>query len=145
MITKTNVTNPGELLKGASDFRTRLRHAVCVIENMSSEYVEMLSAALNPDSAFLIDYTSNPIKESLWLQDSLSNPRSNASHPSYKFEHLAGVYEYHNFQIDDNLLLSSYPNHVNRHCFNDENRSYSRNQTFGMLQSNTRLSYYRAS
>lgn len=107
--------------------------SVCMIENISPEYVKALGSAWNLDPEFFAGHATNPRQEDLWTRwKAPSNP--DAVYSSRQYEHLDGVFEYPDIGLPPDESLNSLPNHFHRHCF--------RKPPYG-VQSNTRISYYR--
>lgn len=118
---------------------------VCVIENISSEYIQALGSAWNIDIEFFVEHATNPKKDHLWQLVStmswdlpISAGYETSIQPVPTYWHLDGIYEYNkytNIRWSDGKL-DSFPNNVPRHCFSDAESG---------VQSNTRISYYRVS
>lgn len=152
------ITSPEDLIARSEALESE-ELSICIIENISAEYVEALGTRWGIDPMFFVKHATNPDKEKLWWSrnwswsplDDLTSQVPNEPHapgslvPSRKTlwlegdsGRLDGIFEYHNeipglansaFQE-----LTSSPNFINRHCFKDKDWP---------LQSNTRISYCR--
>jgi CorA-like Mg2+ transporter protein len=127
-----HINTPSDLIASArADWESGTR-AVCVIENISPEYIEALGSAWNLDPEFFAGHATNPRREDLWKRWQ-PPPGDPAAENSRRYEHLDGVFEYPDIRVTPHESLDSSPNYFHRHCF--------REPTYG-VQSNTRISYY---
>lgn len=156
-VTEFSISSPEDLIAQAAASEERGERRICVIENVSADYVKVLGEDWDVDPRFFADHATNPKKEELWWskdwkwsqlhseehdEDMVVSNTQGAAHPMNFLQnhpgHLDGVFEYHNTVSELNqseiwqLLDSS--NHIHRHCFKDAKWP---------LQSNTRISYCR--
>jgi len=150
------ITSPQDLVAQAATLEDRGEQSICIIENISVDYVKVLGKEWNISPLFFVDHATNPNKEKLWWSktwdwpplrnaDTTTTVVSNAqewwqpsdfvqTHPG----HMDGVFEYHDvFSEFKQSTIEQYVqsrNHIHRHYFKD--------QKWGM-QSNTRVSYCR--
>jgi hypothetical protein len=109
--------------------------AICVIENISREFIDALRSAWDLDPNFCAGHAANPEQEDLWTRWKPPLDRAAAKN-SRRYEHLDGVFVYPDIGIPTHESLDSSPNYFPRHCF--------RKPPYG-VQSNTRISYYHVS
>lgn len=120
---------------GTGERSTRL--AVCVIENISAPWIQVIGEAWQLNLEFFLDHAKNPAKENLW--DNVFNRdrdplRSQLPTDSSRV-HITGVFGNPDWQLNKRRQLDSSPNAMRRHCW-DGPKPYP-------LSSNTRISYYR--
>lgn len=153
------ITSPEDLIAQSADLKESHELSICIIENISPEYVEALGTKWGIDPMFFIEHATNPDKDKLWWSkewdwsppDHSSSEGRDESHapkdllasraPSFLKDssgHLDGVFEYHNEipGLEPSAIekLNSSPNFIYRHCFKDKKWP---------MQSNTRISYCR--
>jgi hypothetical protein len=153
------ITGPEDLIAQSAGLKERHEPSICIIENISTEYVEALGTEWGIDPMFFIKHATNPDKDKLWRSkrwdwhppDHSSSEGGNESYapndflasgaPSFLKDssgHLDGVFEYHNeipgLEPSTFEKLNSSPNFIYRHCFKDKKWP---------MQSNTRISYCR--
>ena len=154
------VNSPSELLAHSAGLEESRDLRVCIIENISAEYIETLGSAWNIDAEFFAVHAKNPDRNRLWerkewqLEPRLhivpgvreqfhSQPRSPVLRDGHSFLHdscdyLDGIFEYHNefpnLEPSAYQNLGSSPNIISRHCFKDSRWP---------IQSSTRISYCR--
>lgn len=149
------ITSPQDLVAQSAGLTESQELSICIIENISTEYVEAIGTAWGIDPMFFVAHATNPERDRLWSRkwDSSApdytsyedrnepDEDSSISAPSILdgiSGHLSGVFEYHNvipnLKSSDFEKLDSSPNFIYRHCFKDEKWP---------LQSNTRISYCR--
>ena len=115
----------------------RANIAVCVIENISAPWIQVIGEAWHLVPEFFLDHAKNPSKENLWdnvfnrNRDPLQSPLSADSNRV----HITGVFGYPDWQFKKGRQLNSSPNVMGRHCW-DGPKPYP-------VSSNTRISYYR--
>lgn len=152
------INSPKDLIERSAALKDR-DLSVCIIENISAEYVEALGTEWEIDPMFFVEHATNPDKDKLWeskvwdwtpLEYLSSKDRDESYAPKVltadgitaflenSSGHLDGVFEYHNEipGLKPSALekLNSFPNFINRYCFKDKNYP---------IQSNTRISYCR--
>lgn len=104
-------------------------YAVCVVENISVEWMIAFGCAWNIDPAFFLDYVTNPAKENLWTEPA---PRFSPSGRDFEHHwHADGIFEYEGWEKRPGERLDSIVNDIRRHCFEDPPYP---------MQSNTRIS-----
>ncbi|EPE34320.1 Magnesium transport protein CorA, transmembrane region [Glarea lozoyensis ATCC 20868] len=151
------IASPKQLIAQAAILTDEETLSICIIENISKEYVEVLGTEWGIDPMFFVEYASNPAKNALWWSNKWDwkppevpgepdSPNSqelswSAKNPSFfrlPSGYLDGVFEYHNEtpNLSPSTLskLNSSPNLIYRHCFKDKDWP---------IQSNTRISYCR--
>lgn len=144
------ITSPEDLIAKAADLEESQELSICIIENISMEYVEAIGAEWGIDPTFFIEHATNPDKDNLWwstrcdwsLPDHSTSDSSDGSREPYFLKgssgHLDGVFEYHNeiMGLKPAALekLSPSPNLIHRYIFKDKHWP---------MQSNTRISYCR--
>lgn len=147
------IVSPSDLISQSKELANNRSLSVCIIENISPQYVEALGSAWEIDPMFFVEYATNPDQKKLWWSkkwewNSSARPspgqderRAETMAPSFlqgTFGHLDGVFEYHNMSADlhpsEYDKLNSSPNRVRRHCFKTGRWP---------VQSNTRISYCR--
>lgn len=129
------INTPSDLIACAlADFESDTE-AVCVIENISPEFIEALGSAWNLDPIFFAGHATNPRQEDLWTRWTSFRDQA-AENNTRLYEHLDGVFEYPNIGITPHESLDYSPNYFYRHCFRKLPSGF---------QSNTRISYYRVS
>ena len=121
-----------------------MSETICIIENISPQYIEGIGSAWDIDPGFFVEYARNPLKENLWLpkdpEELLGwDPHDKSRRvPKNKLRwHIDGNFEYHGLNVQNNASLNSSPNYFKRYCFRS---------TWGGLEtitSNTRISYCR--
>jgi hypothetical protein len=86
---KPHINTPSDLIACAlADCESGTR-AICVIENISPEYIEALGSAWNLDPEFFAGHATNPRQEDLWTR--WQPPRNQAAaEKSKRYEHLNG-------------------------------------------------------
>jgi len=146
--TEWSVNSPSNLLDRLLH-QPRIAKGVCVIENISPAYIEALGSAWDLDPNFFAGHAWNPAQKDLWTQVPFEQHRE----PSRPYEHLDGIFEYHNLQLlpNENEKHDSSPNYFYRHCFSEPEFRFtpipygvSRIKVRRQIpQSNTRISYYR--
>ncbi|KAG8530656.1 uncharacterized protein KY384_004011 [Bacidia gigantensis] len=120
----------------STDQRQR-RPAVCVIENISPQWTQVIGEAWNIAPDFFLAHANNPSKENLWnnlfnhVPDEMHSPT--AENPSSV--HITGVFEYPYWHIRKGRRLESSPGHFRRHCWEGPDPY--------PVASNTRISYSR--
>ena len=138
MTSEIAVNGPESVIERAKIGEDAQKWSVCVIENISPEYIEALGSAWDLDIEFFIAHASNPKKEHLWDNRRYTwdwNPSSEPETKRSDYGHLDGIYEY--FDIDDvniEKTIHSSVNFIQRHCYKDSKYP---------AQSTTRISYYR--
>lgn len=126
------ISTSAQTLSAVSENLSHLRDSVCIVENISPEYIEVLGAAWDIDPRFFVQHASNPRREHLWT------PRNFESDIGEElFSCIDGNFEYHGLNVSDNKELNSLPNHFKRHCFRSTWEGVEN------IISNTRISYYR--
>lgn len=149
------INSPDDLILQSKRLHEQRATSMCVIENISAEYIEAIGPAWNIDPEFFAAHATNPDRDKLWwgedwdwgasnetpLIDSQGKPmRLQRTVPFLEkaVGHLDGIFEYHNEipNPDQSVYesLNSSPNAITRHCFKD---------TKWPIQSNTRISYCR--
>lgn len=158
------INSPADLIAQTTAAKDRQDLTVCVIENISVEYLEAIGQAWDIDPAFFVAHASNTNKEELWNRktwawslpnvppsgqaDSImaraasTTPSPEISSPSRfldgEFDQLDGIFEYHTElqDIEPSALekLNFSANFIYRHVFK---------QGRWPVQSNTRISYCR--
>jgi hypothetical protein len=138
MTSEFQISNPSDLITHSAAISEAEKYSICVIENISSEYVEALGSAWDIDPAFFVAHATNPNKEELWNTQRYvwewSPPSDPEADCSTHYGHLDGIYEYHDLELAPGEAMNSSPNFIRRHCFKD---------SLYPIQSNTRISYYR--
>jgi hypothetical protein len=154
-----SITSPEDLIAQSAGLKESRETSICIIENISTEYVEALGTEWEIDPMFFIEHATNPDKDKLWwskkwdwpLPDHSSSEGGDESYapmdllpsktPCFLKDssgHLDGVFEYHNeipgLEPSAFEKLNSSPNFIYRHCFKDKKWP---------MQSNTRISYCR--
>lgn len=126
------INTPAQILIAVSENLSHLRGSVCIVENISPEYIEVLGSTWDIDPRFFVQHAVNPRREHLWI------PRHfEPDTKKEKFSFVDGNFEYHNLNVSDDKELNSLPNHFERHCFR------STWEGVETITSNTRISYYR--
>ena len=155
------IDSPAGLIAQAAQLAERSATSICIIENISPEWVASLGAAWNIDPDVFETHAGNGYQEDLWLPhlDLDWNPRSTSerARPSFlgrPIEYVEGIFEYHTalstlptLEVDRSavdpiigepvvggMINVVPPNHVRRLCFKDGKWP---------LQSNTRITYCR--
>ena len=123
---------PSQILAAVAENLSHSRRSVCIVENISPEYIDVLGSAWDIDPAFFVQHAANPRREDLWLSRSFE-PGANEG----KFSCVDGNFEYHGLSLGDEEKLNSLPNYFERHCFR------SNWEGVETVNSNTRISYYR--
>lgn len=122
--------------------------AICIIEDITTEYVQAIGQAWNMEPEFFIAHATNPKIERIWAgkpwdwSENTSQEWSQGKRDEHFlgdcFDHLDGVFEYHNTKEDlDCLDLKPFnisSNLISRHCIKVGKWP---------IQSNTRISYCR--
>ena len=127
-----NLKSPAQILSAVTENLARSRRSVCIVENISPEFIEVLGSAWDIDPAFFVQHAANPRRGDLWLSRWFE-PGTNEA----KFGFVDGNFEYHGISLSDDEELNSLPNHFERHCFR------STWEGVETINSNTRISYYR--
>jgi len=161
--TDYSINSPSELI-AQSSIGVDSKFRVCIIENISAEYIEALGSAWNIDAQFFATHATNPDRSKLWLRKEWDwNPpytplvnEEEAIEPTQSTicdispflqgdcDYLDGIFEYNNESpnLDPSTLqkLSTSPNIISRHCFKDSRWP---KESRWPIQSNTRISYCR--
>jgi hypothetical protein len=131
-----SVQTPAQIIAAAAAEKATDSNPVCIIENISPEYIDALGTAWGLDPEFFINHASNPARKRLWAPHGMRDDDVHSS--AWKAHgHIEGNFEYHGIHIDRDKDLNSSPNCFKRHCF--------RKVWDGVdtVNSNTRISYYR--
>ncbi|KAL2070688.1 hypothetical protein VTL71DRAFT_13714 [Oculimacula yallundae] len=143
------IANSHDLVARAARSRQDEKFSICVIENISPEYLEVIGIEWKIDLEFLLEHARNPDKADLWRQKvwnsgpeylSIRYRRDLAEEDFLETRegHLDGVIEFSNVMPRLTLPtlenLISAPNFIHRPCLKDEKQGF---------QSNTRMSYCR--
>ena len=128
----TSIDGPAQVLKAVTQNLSQSRETICIVENVSPEYINVLGSAWDIDPAFFVTHAVNPRREHLWnSKDFEPNTKEG------RFSCIDGNFEYHGLSISSDGELNSQPNHLNRHCYR------STWEGVETITSNTRISYYR--
>lgn len=171
MSTDYPISDPAALVARSAELKEQRATSICIIENISGEYVEALGSKWKIDPTFFVAHATNPDRSQLWGSKgwNWSSPTVPSTKPGHMrqlsteieryvetgdrrptflenaFGHLDGIFEYHNEKPDLEPraygLLDSAPNFIRRHCFKDAG-GYKRDRKWP-IQSNTRISYCR--
>ncbi|KAL8668580.1 MAG: hypothetical protein Q9168_006796 [Polycauliona sp. 1 TL-2023] len=132
------INSPQALIKQINHDSAAKRDAVCVIENVSSLYIEPLITNRIISPVFMRDHEeAHAGKTDFWTLHHpwRWTPESSIDvFASSRAAHVDGMFEYHGMSCNASNLTSS-PNHVPRECFQESPWP---------IQSNTRISYYRS-
>jgi hypothetical protein len=148
------IDSPAGLIEQAAKLEESRFTSICVIENISAEWVASLGAAWDIDPYFFATHAENRDQDDLWRprlnfnwnSDALnrdSGSSSEAARPSFlggPIEYVEGIFQYHNAlglllpSAVDGLIKVLPPNHVRRLYFKEGKWP---------VQSNTRISYCR--
>jgi hypothetical protein len=153
------VNSPDDLIAQSARLKESGSASVCIIENISAEYIEALGRAWQIDPKFFAGHATNPAQDRLWWREQWhwdlaenspgeaqagsqapleSSMMDAASIQNGKFGHMDGIFEYQNEfpDLEPSIFekLNSVPNLIHRHCFKDGKWP---------IQSNTRISYCR--
>jgi hypothetical protein len=126
------ISTPAQIITAVTEDHFNLRDAICIVENISPEHIEVLGSAWDIDPRFFVEHAVNPRREHLWVPrrfESVTNKQ--------KFSCVDGIFEYHGLNVRSDKELNSLPNHFERHCFR------STWEGVETITSNTRISYYR--
>lgn len=126
------ISTPAQIITAVSANRSHFHNSICIVENISPEYIAVLGSAWNIDPRFFVEYAVNPRREDLW-DSRRFEPLTNQQ----KFSHIDGNFEYHGLNVTSDQELNSLPNYFERHCFRS---TWEGAET---ITSNTRISYYR--
>jgi hypothetical protein len=122
-----------------------MSETICIIENISPQYIEGVGSAWDISPAFFVEHARNPLGENLWLPKDPEElmgtwdpyAESRCFNENRRVWHIDGNFEYHGLNVQDNTNLNSAPNYFTRYCFQS---------TWGGVEtitSNTRISYCR--
>lgn len=126
------ISTPAQILSAVAENLACLRGSICIVENISPEYIAVLGFAWHIDPEFFVQHAANPRREHLWAPENFEPDTKKK-----KFRCVNGNFEYHGLNMSDDEELNSWPNNFERHCF----RSIW--QGVETITSNTRISYYR--
>jgi len=156
--------SPADLISQSAVLKENGMLSICVIENISGEYLETLGSGWDIDPKFFAAHATNPDKDKLWeyrfwedrnedrkTPDVTSDKTNDSGVQSTFLEscmpyeylsgdsgHLDGIFEYegeiNNLNSTELELLSSSSNFIHRHCFKDGQWP---------VQTTTRISYCR--
>lgn len=127
-----SISTPAQILTTFSENQLHLQDTICIIENISPEYIEVLGSAWNIDPRFFVEHAMNPKREDLWVPKRLEPENREQT-----FDCLDGNFEYHGLNVISDEELNSLPNYFERHCFRSTWEGVEK------INSNTRMSYYR--
>ncbi|KAF2108104.1 hypothetical protein BDV96DRAFT_283662 [Lophiotrema nucula] len=133
-----SIVSSAALVQQAQADQADALHAVCVVENISPEYIKDLVAGLRLYPTFFLEHAIHTPKDQFWELHHSWDPATTLSDSSVPFNsaHIDGMFEYHELEYSHKSDLTSAPNFVQRDCFIQEPFP---------IQSNTRISYYRVS
>lgn len=106
-----------DLIREAHNDSTAGRLAVCVVENISPSLIKALGAAWDLEPEFFAMHATNPPTKELWRQFSEWSPNDKDALTS--FDHLDGIYEFHDMDLSVELMQRSSNNYFQRHIFKD--------------------------
>lgn len=126
------INTPAQVPIAVTENLSHLRASVCIVENISPEYIEVLGSAWDIDPRFFFQHAENPTREHLWVARRFEPDTSKE-----KFSCINGNFEYHGLNVSDDTELNFLPNNFERHCFR------STWEGVETIISNTKISYYR--
>ena len=110
--------------------------AVCVIENINPDYIDVLGSAWDIDPEFFARHAFNPELDNFWISQMLDALYLTDDWP--RWGHLDGIFEYHGLKLNDQKAHSTFPNTLHRTCV-----STTQDRADVGVSSNTRISSYR--
>ena len=91
-----------------------LHQAVCIVENITSSWIERLEHEWGIDSEFFKTHMENPAKEHLWKNVFEGAPIYDPNR-TYHSVHIPGIIEYEDWQVRNGQKLDLTSN-SSRHC-----------------------------
>ena len=92
--------------------------AVCVIENISPAFIEELGTTWQIDPLFFANHATNPAKDRLWDRVEWKHG-DKIEHSLDPYQHLNGIFEYHDTEISVTHMTNLSKNYCCRHVFKD--------------------------
>lgn len=126
------LNTPAEVFNAAAENLSYSRKIVCIVENISSEYIGSLGFAWDIDPGFFVQHAENPRREDLWVPKEFELDGSRAN-----FSCIDGNFEYHGLEVNNDKELNFRPNRFERYCYKT---TWEGVET---IASNTRISYCR--
>ena len=122
---------PAELAEHGQSLAPGDSPHVCIIENISPNWIEALGVSWDIDPHFFVDHAENPTKEDFWSAKLVDLWQKKTRR---RYCSLNGTFEYHGRELRRSNDVHASLNFFHRHIF----------KTGGYPpQANTRISYYR--
>lgn len=122
------IDSAAALLDHVTRDHMKKHNAVCVIENISEEYIKYLTADNFIDPNFFSEHKRCISRKKFWARS--NDWDGNSYLPTTG--HIDGMFEYHELECRNPSDLNSGPNFIKRECFKEDR--------YG-IQSHTRISY----
>ena len=123
---------PPEILNAVAESLSCSRRIICIVENISLEYIGSLGSTWNINPRFFVQHAENPRREDLWIPKGFEPDGNQAN-----FNCIDGNFEYHGLEVNNEKELNFRPNRFERYCYKTTWEGV------GKIASNTRISYYR--
>lgn len=129
---KIYIKGPLDIIKHSTAAVEAQIRSICIVENISSDLINLLGTEWDLDATFFLEYATNPEKAKLWSKKDAPAIYQEAK----QYSHLDGIFEYNDIETSPQETLNSLPNIFPRHCFKEKDSAWP-------IQSNSRISYYR--